>query len=358
PGRHRVTIRGYAFQTDGQPLTFSVNGTSFERGSERPVFGYFEMPAGRSGTVHSITFEADLPDRYMLQIEPHGLNLPNKNSRPPIDKYEGPGLAILDVTLERIEQPWPSRGHELIFADIERREKQPSDPRQRQKSWYVPQFECLFPDDDAARRAAEASLTRLAEAAFRRPVDSSEIASYLALYDSERAGGAEFEPALRTAFTGLLCSPRFLFLDEPTVRDGRGERLDDHALAARLSYFLNRTAPDDWLREAAADGRLSDPAELSRQTERLLLDPRHKRFLNDFTDAWLDLREMDFTAPDDRLFPEFDPYLRWSMPRETRAFVARLIEEDRPIRDLIAPDYALLNARLAELYGIEGVVGP
>jgi hypothetical protein len=133
--------------------------------------------------------------------------------------------------------------------------------------------------------------------------------------------------------------------------------LDDHAIAARLSYFLHRTLPDAALMRAAADGRLSDPRELRRQTDRLMGDERFERFLVDFTDSWLDLREMDFTVPDGKLFPEFDPFLRYSMPLETRAFVREMIESNLPIGDLIAPGFAMINSRLAQHYGIPDVDG-
>ncbi|MFH5806368.1 DUF1592 domain-containing protein [Alienimonas sp. DA493] len=355
PGPHRVTVRGYAFQTEGEPLTFSVNGTSFARGSDKPFYGYFTMPAGQPGDAFEISFEADLGDRYMIQIEPIGLNLPNARQRPPIDEYQGPGLAILDVTEERLPEPWPSRGHELIFAGIDRRERMPSNPGQREKSWYRPQFEYVFPNEQAATDAARDSLARVAAEVFRRPVEPAEVGPYVALYKAERESGTEFEPALKVAFTALLCSPRFLFLDEPVDRQGR---IDQHALASRLAYFLTRTAPDEELRRLAESGRLADPAVLRTQIDRLLDDRRNDRFLQDFAAAWLDLREIDFTAPDETLFPEFDPYLRWSMPLETLAFLDKLFTQDRPVRDLVAPDYAMVNARLAELYGLPGVEGP
>ena len=353
PGRHKVTIRGYGFQSKGQPITFSVNGTSFARGSESPVYGYFTFPAGKPGDAYEVSFEADIADRYMIQIEPHGVS--KGYYKGPIDKWDGPGLAILDVTLERLPDQWPKPGHELIFGNIERREIPPGNPNDRKKSWYQPKFECVFANEQEAATAAAGSLGRVAKTMFRRPVRWEELEPYYNLYESERAGGADFESALKVAFTAILCSPRFLFLEEPATAEGA---IDQYALASRLSYFLTRTSPDEELLRTAEEGRLADPATLREQTERLLNDPRHGRFLTDFADSWLDLREMDFTAPDGQLFPEFDPYLRWSMPRETTAFLEKLIGEDRPIRDLVAPDYAMLNERLAQLYEIDGVAGP
>ena len=167
---------------------------------------------------------------------------------------------------------------------------------------------------------AEQSLKRVATAAFRRPVGTEDVAPYVELFQRERADGMSFEDALRTAVTAIFCSPRFLYL-----RENPGP-LDDYELAARLSYFLTRTTPDRELLELARAGRLSgDSAVFDAQTERLMKDDRFQRFLVDFCDAWLDLREIDFTMPDSSLFPEFDPYLRYSMPLETQAFLGELI---------------------------------
>ena len=114
----------------------------------------------------------------------------------------------------------------------------------------------------------------------------------------------------------MLSSPHFLYLREPAGA------LDDYALASRLSYFLTRTAPDAELLGLAHAGKLR--ANLRAQTERLLKDKRFERFITDFTQSWLNLREMDFTIPDRSLYPEYEHYLRFSMPRETEAFLHEL----------------------------------
>ena len=145
---------------------------------------------------------------------------------------------------------------------------------------------------------------------------------YVKLYESERTKGETFAPALRAAATAVLSSPHFLFL-----RESAGS-LDDYALARRLSYFLTRTAPDNELLTLAREGKLR--TNLRAQTERLLKDKRFKRFITDFTEAWLNLRDMDFTIPDGTLYPEYEPYLRFSMPLETEAFLRELLEGNHP----------------------------
>lgn len=350
-GRYRVRVTGYAYQSDG-PVTFYVGGTSFARGSEKPVHGFYSFQPGTPGNaddLQTIEFEAWIENKYMIQIEPHGINDPDRYKRESIDDYGGPGLAIQKVTLEGpLVGDFPSRGHRLVFDGLERREIEPRNPNDKKKPWYVPKFEVTSTDEtgDITR-----SLTRVATAAFRRPAESDEVRPYLALYQSERKEGSTIEESLRTAVVAILCSPKFLYLEEPAGR------LDDHALAARLSYFLTRTTPDDELLRLAAAGKLSDPAVLREQTDRLLDDPRFERFLVDLTDNWLDLREMDFTVPDGRLFPEFDPYLRYSMPLETRAFVRELVASNLPVTNVVKSDFAMLNGRLAEHYELPPVEG-
>ncbi len=121
----------------------------------------------------------------------------------------------------------------------------------------------------------------------------------------------------RVAFRAVITSPRFLFLDE------RPGPLDDWALASRLSYFLWSTPPDDELRELASRGTLHDPATLHSQVERMLASPKSRAFVENFVGQWLDLRQIDFTLPDRKLYPEFDDILKASMVGETHAFFAR-----------------------------------
>ena len=56
-------------------------------------------------------------------------------------------------------------------------------------------------------------------------------------------------------------------------------RLDAHALANRLAYFLWNSRPDDALLARAADGTLRDVKILRAEAERLLRDPKAERFI-------------------------------------------------------------------------------
>lgn len=345
PGRYKVAVTGYAYQSD-QPVVFSVGGTTFKRGAEIPIYGFFSFKPGEAQTIE---FEAVIEQNYMIQIEPYGINDPDRYQRKQIADYKGPGLAIRSVELKGpLLDQFPSRGHRLIFDGITRTEIEPRHPREKLKSWYVPKFE-IQADDEVS--VATKSIKRIAAFAFRRRVTEEDIKPFVELFQTEFEKGTSFEESLKLAVTAIFCSPSFLFLNEPNGK------LDDFALATRLSYFLNRTMPDRKLLRLASAGKLSEPIILEAQTERLIASAKFERFIEDFSDAWLDLREIDFTAPDSQLFPEFDQYLRYSMPLESKAFLNELIKSNLAVSNLVKSDFVIVNDRLAGHYEIPDVVG-
>src|SRR5262249_20199282 len=90
----------------------------------------------------------------------------------------------------------------------------------------------------------------------------------------------------------MLVSPNFLFKLEPapsTVAAGQSYRLNDLALASRLSYFLWGTYPDDELITAATQGKLSAPEEFDKQVRRMLTDSRSIWLSEKFAYEWLHL---------------------------------------------------------------------
>lgn len=342
-GYYRVRVTGYAYQSD-KPVTFSVGSTSFERASKRPTWGYWSFAPGKPQTVEFTTW---MEDKHMVEITPQGIYDPEyKIKNEGIANYKGPGLAITSVELTGpIIDEFPTKGHRLIFDGIARKEIEPRDSATKSKSWYKPAFEITT---EQPTESAMATLARFAAAAFRRPVDEATIAPYLILFQKEMAEGADFEDSLRTALAGILCSTEFLFFHEP------GGELDDFALASRLSYFLTRSLPDTTLMLAAEAGALKRDG-MRVEANRLMNSPRFERFITDFTDSWLDLRDIEFTMPDSKLFPEFDQYLQHSMVDESRSFFRELIDSNLGVGNIAKSDWAMLNWRLADHYDIPGV---
>ncbi len=220
-------------------------------------------------------------------------------------------------------------------------------------------FTCRGAARSEERPCAEAILTRLARKAYRRPVTLEDMAGPMSFYD-RGAADEGFEVGVRTALQAILASPSFIFRLERKPSDVRPDasyRLSDIDLASRLSFFLWAMNPDDELLQLATDGRLSDPAILARQVERMLEDPRSEALATRFASQWLRLQDVEDNHPEPYLYPDFTGQLGDDLVRETQLFFDNLIREDRSLLELFTANYTFLNERLARHYGILGVSG-
>ncbi|MFQ5705002.1 MAG: DUF1592 domain-containing protein [Gemmatimonadales bacterium] len=220
-------------------------------------------------------------------------------------------------------------------------------------------FTCRPTAPDEARPCAESIVSRLASRAYRRPLNGEDLKGLMSFYEhGARDGG--FEAGVRTALQAILASPHFVFRIEETPRHSRpGDvyRISDYDLAARLSFFLWDTPPDDELIELAKRGKLSDRATLNGQARRMLRDPRSEALATRFFAQWLRLQDLEKLHPDAQLYPYYDRTLAEAMRRETELLFSYLVREDRSILELLTADYTFINGRLARHYGIPGVTG-
>ena len=220
-------------------------------------------------------------------------------------------------------------------------------------------FTCRPTDPSEETACATEIISRLGQKAFRRPLVDEDMTALMAFF---RTGADEggFEAGIGTALEAILASPHFVFrFEEPpasTLADG-GYRIRDIDLAARLSFFLWGTSPDEELMELAVADRLSDPAVLDAQVTRMLADPRAEALGTRFAAQWLRLQDLEKINPDVRLQPDFYQQLRESMHRETELFFYNLVREDRSVFDLYRADYTFVDERLARHYGIPDVAG-
>ena len=239
-------------------------------------------------------------------------------------------------------------GFEISGLEIERIYPNSTGEELRQKLFggITPADIEVLKKDPKNRRVYEKVVGNFADRAFRRPTSPGQVAPYvdLALATLDESGQRP-KDALRAAYRAILCSPRFLtFVEKPG-------RLDNDAMASRLSFALWNSLPDTTLREAD----LSDGEELRRQIRRMLNDPRSERFIRSFADQWLNLKEIDFTQPDRRMYRTFDEVVKYSMLAETRGFLRDLLDRDASIANVIHSDHAMLNERLRRFYGMESV---
>jgi mono/diheme cytochrome c family protein len=337
-GRFRFRICVQADRSGTKPVTFSARTSGGSDGPKGMLAGYFDAPADAPKVIE---FEAFMEPRMSLTILPYGLATAHEINKVGGANWTGPGLAVDWVEMEGpLNDRWPPKSHERIFAGL------------KQARVKVPgQNDRLEVQSDDSAADARRIIAMFARRAFRRPVGDDELAPFVALVSKRQEEGSSFEQAVRAGLTAVMTSPEFLFLRETPGR------LDDFALASRLSYFLWSSMPDDELLSLAEQGQLHRPATLRAQVDRLLQSPKAAAFTENFTGQWLRLREIDFTEPSTILYPEFDEMLKVSMVREVHLLFDELLRQDLSIAHFLASDFSMLNGRLAKHYGIPDVDG-
>lgn len=206
---------------------------------------------------------------------------------------------------------------------------------------------------------AEEILSTLARRAYRRPVTKEDVEALLGFYHGGRRR-AGFEAGIQSALTRILVDPEFLVRIERDPTDsapGAVYRVDDIALASRLSFFLWSSIPDDGLLDLATRGKLQDPRVMERQVRRMVADPRAKALTDNFASQWLNLPKLAGVTPDPDEFPDFDENLRAAFEQETKLFLEDQIRADRSVLDLLGANYTFLNERLARHYQIPNIYG-
>lgn len=337
-GRYRFRISASAVQSGGKPVTYSVSVTGKRMAGTSGLVGYFDAPAGKPTVVEFVEF---MEPRTTVHILPYGLAGAQVVNKIGADAYEGPGLSVQFVEIEGpLNGAWPPVSHKRIFGELEQKLAPVLNNSKRVE------VVSSAPEADAER-----ILRDFARRAFRRAVTDADLKPYLSLVKSRLAAKQSFEKAVRVGLMAVMVSPDFLFLRE------KPGKLDDFALASRLSYFLWSTMPDEELLKLAETGKLSQSETLRSQVERMLKHPKATAFTENFVGQWLGLRDIDFTEPSHLLYPEFDHMLKVSMIRETELFFAEVLKDDLSITNFIHSDWTMLNARLGRHYGIPGLDG-
>ncbi len=326
--------------------------------------GYFDAPS-LTPTVHEV--EVWLNSKETVEFNTATL-WPIASATPlggATLKFVGPGIAFDWLEVEGpLHDAWPSSSHRRLFGDLPLGPMPTGEIRRPRRgslaeTWFWPKkgenpsdrYTLATVASQQPSADAERLLSQFLPRLFRRPVPPEEVGRYVDIVKQRLAAKVSFEEAMRTAYKAALCSTSFLFLKETPGR------LDNWALAPRLSYFLWGSTPDEELFALAEKGQLRDPKVLRAQVDRMLSDAKSERFVNDFLDQWLDLRDINKTTPDSVLYPEFSTILRDAMLAESRAYFRELISKDLGIAFVVQSDFAMLNQRLAELYGIPGVTG-
>jgi hypothetical protein len=363
-GRYRIRMKTYTYRsglngasrgddhglTGGERIWWRPNRTVvFPGNRSEPVSIYALAKSGDSRWLS--TFDS-FPEPAVIErvvdlkkgegIRPDAARLvrtrPGWKGNPNASPEGIPGFALNWLEVEGpLVDSWPPPSYQALFGDM------PFEVGDDSNVELIP--------DDAENDARRLLFNFMEKVYHRASVSKNDVETFFNIFIKARELGNSFTDSMVAGFASILCSPDFLYLESTAGK------LSSSELATRLSYFLWNGPPDDELRGLK---NLSRNSSLRKQTERMLDDPRSERFLNAFLDYWLDLREINATAPDADLYADYylDDMLTESSIRETRLFFRELIDHDLPAVNLIDSDFTFLNERLADHYGLpvfEGV---
>lgn len=192
---------------------------------------------------------------------------------------------------------------------------------------------------------------KFAERAFRRPLTPEQRKLYV-----DRAFETAKDPdsAVKRVVLLLLQSPRFLYREPAIVASRAADKDAAFDVAARLSFGLWDTLPDDALLKAAASGRLNTRDDVIREAERMLDDRRSRTKLRGFFLRWLQLDAVSELPKDSKAFPDFHASAVSDLRTSLELFVDEVMwSKTSDYRQLVLADHLHLNGRLAKLYDVD-----
>ena len=238
-GLYRFRISASGFQSAGKPVTYRVDAGRMGMVGRSSLVSYFDAPADKPTVVEFVNHQEA---RTTMRITPYGLAGAQTVNKIGADVYQGQGLAVQWVEVEGpLHDTWPPESQRRIFGD---------QPQKLAPTYnYSKRVEVTSKDPEAD---AERILRGFGRRAFRRAVTDDDIKPFMKLFKARVAEKYSFEQAIRVALMGMMVSPEFLFLRE------KAGKLDDFALASRLSYFLWSSMPDDELLTLAEEKKLTE----------------------------------------------------------------------------------------------------
>jgi hypothetical protein len=152
--------------------------------------------------------------------------------------------------------------------------------------------------------------SKLGEQAFRRPLQSAELASFQKIAALAGSNPADDTSAMEGLLTGMFFAPAFLYRTEigkPIDAQPGRRALDVNEIAARLSFMTTLSPPDTELLTAAKAGSLADGSERAKQFARLAATDRGKKTIAIFVLEWLGANERKVSTKSAKYLAGLDP---------------------------------------------------
>ncbi|MDB5388703.1 MAG: cytochrome c [Planctomycetaceae bacterium] len=200
-------------------------------------------------------------------------------------------------------------------------------------------------DDGEHRNKLREFCVRFAERAFRQPLTDEQKQLFV---DRQFAEAGSTDAGLKRVILLVLKSPRFLFRELGNTGNV------SYDVAARLSFGMWDSIPDDILLKAAADKKLASREDVQNQAVRMLADPRTRSKLREFLLQWLRVDHLTDISKDSKRFPDFNPAIVSDLRTSLDLFLDDLISsESADFRQLLMSETLYLNGPLAKFYGFE-----
>lgn len=208
------------------------------------------------------------------------------------------------------------------------------------------------PDDPCASQF----ITRYGRLLFRRPLTSDELRARVQMANKLAATAKDFYSGLRyTMAVTMLSSPEFLFRSERAIpaADGKSFTLDGYSRAARLSYMLWDTTPDEELLRSAERGEINTPAGTQKQVDRLMASSRLETGMRAFFTDMLQMDTFDNTVKDTLIYQKYNDQFASSATEETlKTIIDLTLRQNGDVRDLMTTRKTYLNRTLAAIYNV------
>ncbi|MFN5534911.1 MAG: DUF1592 domain-containing protein [Planctomyces sp.] len=207
-------------------------------------------------------------------------------------------------------------------------------------------------DAAGVQSAVQQLIAGFARRAWRRPPTEEEVTRLQQLFAASLPRLSSVLESVRQPLKAVLVSPHFLFVVETEPDETGVLPLTGHQLATRLALFLWSSVPDEELLAAADAGVLADDRQYRQQIRRMLADSKSAGLGENFGLQWLGLRNFGGVVPDAKVYPQYSELLAGDLREEAVQFVSGVFRENRPLTDLLAADYVVVNGRLAQHYGL------
>jgi hypothetical protein len=243
-------------------------------------------------------------------------------------------------------------GYEKYYAMAQSVAAQAVDPDNRASVVPCTPRSAAEPDEKCARQF----LAKVGRLLYRRPLAPAELALAVRIAGEGARLRHDFYGGLEVALTGMLQSPQFLFVVdtlEPDPAHAGRQRLTAYARAARLSFLLWNTSPNEQLLAAAEQGALDTAGGREDIVERMLSSVRVEAGIRAFFEDFLHFDQFETLEKDSVIYPAFSVrVVEDAREQVLRTVLQHVLEKRADYRDLFTTRETFITGSLARIYRV------